>query len=292
MKITISGSLGNIGKYLSEILIKGGHELTVISSNPEKKAVIEKIGAKAAIGSVDDATFLHSAFTGADAVFVMTPPNMGGQNIIQNTVNAGKAFTSAIKSSGVKRVVMLSSIGADIEVGTGPIAGLYHIELLYKTLEDTSVTFLRAGYFYTNYYNDIQMIKNAGIMGGNYPSNTKLPIVYSADIAAAAAQELEKTGEGQDIRYIISDYISAAEVTKAIADAIGKPELNWVEFTDEQSLNGMKQVGIPGEIAELYTEMGVAIRTGKLQSDFEKSGSPISGSTKFVDFAKELAANF
>ncbi|MFW0717579.1 NAD(P)H-binding protein [Pedobacter sp. N23S346] len=292
MKITISGSLGNIGKHLSQILIDGGHELTVISSNPEKKADIEKIGAKAAIGSVSDVTFLHSAFNGADAVFVMTPPNLGGQNIIQNTVDAGKAFTAAIKSSDVKRVVMLSSIGADIEAGTGPIAGLYHIEQLYKTLENTSVTFLRAGYFYTNYYNDIPMIKNAGIMGGNYPSNAKLPLVYAADIAVAAAQELEKTGEGQNIRYIVSDYISAEEATKAIADAVGKPDLNWVEFTDEQSLNGMKQAGIPEEIAGLYTEMGIAIRTGKLQSDFEKIGTPITGATKFVDFAKELVANF
>ena len=36
MKITLTGSLGNISKPLAEILIKNGHEVTIISSNSKK----------------------------------------------------------------------------------------------------------------------------------------------------------------------------------------------------------------------------------------------------------------
>lgn len=47
MKIIISGSLGNIGKPLTAQLVKSGHEVTVISSNEDRKSAIEDLGAKA-----------------------------------------------------------------------------------------------------------------------------------------------------------------------------------------------------------------------------------------------------
>lgn len=292
MKITISGSLGNIGKHLAQILINQGHDLTVISSNADKTTAIEKIGAKAAIGSINDVPFLTSAFTGADAVFVMTPPNMGGKNIIQHTVDAGKAFTAAIQATGIKKVVMLSSIGADYENGTGPIKGLHHIEQLYKKLDHSTVTFLRAGYFYNNYFNDIPMIKHAGIMGANYPADIKIPLVHPADVALAAAEELTKNSSGHNVRYIVSDFTTMTELTKTFGKAIGSPDLKWVEFSDEQALNGMIEAGMPSEIAGLYMEMGQAIRNNKLQSDFETNGKPITGAIKIAEFAKEFANQF
>jgi uncharacterized protein YbjT (DUF2867 family) len=161
MKIIISGSLGNIGKPLTAQLVKSGHDVTVISSTADRKDAIENLGAKAAIGSVSDVDFLSKTFTGADALFAMTPPNMGGVNIIKNTTDAGAAFAKAIQETKIKRVVMLSSIGADLPTGNGPIAGLYNIEKIYEKL-DVSITFLRAGYFYFNFFNDIPMIKERG----------------------------------------------------------------------------------------------------------------------------------
>ncbi|UUC47087.1 NmrA family NAD(P)-binding protein [Flavobacterium cerinum] len=292
MKITISGSLGNIGKSLATQLVAVGHDVTVISSAADRKEAIEKLGAKAAIGSVSDPEFLKEAFVGADAVFAMTPPNMGGANIIANTVEAGKAFAKAITESGVKRVVMLSSIGADLPTGNGPIAGLYHIENLYRDLQAVSVTFLRAGLFFTNFYNDIPLIKGMGIMGANYPGTIQVPMVYPEDIATAASEELQKNTEGKNIRYIVSDVRTPNEVAQVFGAAIGKPELPWVEFTDEQSLQGMIQAGLPNEVAHLYTEMGTGFRNGTIPADFELQGSPVNGSTKLEDFAQIWATRF
>jgi uncharacterized protein YbjT (DUF2867 family) len=292
MKITVTGSLGNIGKNLIPILTGAGHEVTAISSNIKRKADIEALGAKAAIGLVSDTNFLTAAFSGADAIFAMTPPNLGGSHIIENTTNAGKAFAAAITASGVKKVVMLSSIGADVPGGTGPIEGLYYIEQIYSQLEDVSVTFLRAGYFYTNYYNDIPLIKNAGIIGSNFPATALIPLVHPADIAAAAAEELQQTATGNKVRYIVSDYRPAADLASTFGAAIGKPELPWVAFNDEEALQGMVQAGVPEEIAGLYTSMGAAIRNGAIQQDFIQTGAPVTGTIKLEDFAKEYAAAF
>ena len=289
MKITILGSLGNIGKPLTELLSNANHEVTVISTKDDRKSEIEQLGAKAAIGTIDDLEFLTATFKGSDAIFSMTPPNMGGTNIIQNTTNAGQVITKAISNSGVKRVVMLSSVGADSAIDNGPIKSLYNIEQLFSELQDVSVTFLRAGYFYTNLYGNLPMIKEMNIVGGNYPGSTSIPLVHPKDIAAAVAKEIIKTNSQSDIQYIVSDYRTANDIAKVLGNAIGKNDLQWVEFTDEQSNQGMQQAGVPPEIAGLYTEMGVGIRTGVIQKHFLEEESPVNGNTKLEDFGNEFA---
>ena len=292
MKIVITGSLGNVAKPLAQQLIHEGHNITVISSNASKKSEIESLGAKPAIGSITDLDFLVKTFEGADALFLMTPPNMGFENIVENTINAGKNYAEAIKSTGVKRIVMLSSIGVESPVENGPIKGLHHIEKFYNELENTSVTFLRAGYFYINFFNDIPMIKNAGIMGANYPENANIPLVHPTDIAKAAAEELVKNPAGKNVRYIVSEVRSASDLAKVFGSAIGNSELPWVEFKDEDSLNGMLQAGLPQEMAELYTEMGKGLRKGIVQADFIQHGSPVDGKVKLEEFAQEFASKF
>ena len=84
MKITTAGSLGNVATPLVKKLVKAGHEVTVITSNPDKKSAIAALGAAAAVGSIADARFLTESFKGADAVYAMMPPSMGAENMIEN----------------------------------------------------------------------------------------------------------------------------------------------------------------------------------------------------------------
>lgn len=290
MKVTLTGSLGNISKPLAEILFKNGHEVTVISSDAKKINVIEALGAKAAIGSVSDTAFLTEAFKGADAIYTMVPPNWGVSNYRQYIANTGKNYLEAIKASGVKRVVNLSSIGAHLPEGTGPIAGLYEVEHTLDTLDGVAVKHLRAGIFYINFFFDIPVILNMGIMGNNYESNARLVMVHPKDIAAAAAQELQGSFKGKSCRYVAGEEQEIAAVVKILGTAIGKPELPWVKFSDEETAAGMIAAGMSKAIANLYVEMGHAIGSGILFEDFHQQ-PPISwGSIKLADFANEFAA--
>ncbi|RZK79638.1 MAG: NAD-dependent dehydratase, partial [Pedobacter sp.] len=260
MKITLTGSLGNITKPLAEILIGAGQEVTIISSNPDKAKDIEALGATAAIGSVEDADFLTQAFTGKDAVYTMVPPNFGASDVRAFISSVGKKYAEAIKASGVKQVLNLSSIGADLDGGTGPIAGLHDVEQTYAELDGVAIKHLRPAYFYVNLFANIDMIKHAGILGSNYDAETPLVLVHPRDIAAAAAEELQHGINDKSIRYVVSSEATAAELTKALGTAIGKPELPWIEFSDEDALNGMVQAGLPEPMAKSYVEMGDAIR--------------------------------
>jgi len=289
MKITVTGSLGNISKPLAETLIAAGHQLTIISSNADKTQAIEALGATAAIGSVEDEAFLITAFSDADAVYTMVPPNYGATDVRGFIAGVGKKYAAAIKASGVKRVVNLSSIGAHLDGGTGPITGLHDIEETYKELEGVAITHLRPAYFYVNLLANIDMIKHAGILGSNYSAETPMVLVHPRDIAAVAAEELQNPTTETKVRYIASDETTAGELTKALGTSIGKPELPWIEFTDEQALEGMVQAGLPEPMAKSYVEMGDSIRTQKIFEHYFTNKPATFGKVKVADFAKEFA---
>ncbi|RYE20903.1 MAG: NAD-dependent dehydratase, partial [Sphingobacteriaceae bacterium] len=105
MKIIITGSLGNISKPLIKILLEKGHNVTIISRDPEKKAAIEEMGAEAAIGSLQDISFLSRALAGADAVYTMVPPvSYLDPNLdpIGHFSNLGKIYAAAIGQANVR----------------------------------------------------------------------------------------------------------------------------------------------------------------------------------------------
>lgn len=291
MKYVITGGAGHISKPLAENLLKAGHEVTIVGRNAANLKPITDLGAKAAIGSVEDVAFLTAAFAGADAVYTMVPPNMGAGNWKQYIGQIGKNYTEAIKANKIKYVVNLSSIGAHLPDGVGPVSGLYLVEQSLNTLTDVNIKHLRPSYFFANLLANTGMVKHMNIIGNNFGGeNFKMILVHTNDIAAVAAEELlDLNFTNHSIRYIASDEVSTDKIAKVLGEAIGKPELPWVVFTDEQSLGGMIQAGLPEEIAKNYTEMGNALQTGIMSEDYWKN-KPVLGKVKLEDFAKEFAA--
>lgn len=173
MKIIVTGSTGNISKPLTQTLIAAGHNVTVISSNADKVAEIESLGAKAAIGSLADADFLTQTFTGADALYAMVPPSFSAESLRAYQNETGKSYAEAIKRSGIKKVVALSSIGAHLDSGVGPIKGIHDVEGVLSGLDGVAVKFIRAPFFYINFFSNIPLIKHQGILGSNYPGRCK-----------------------------------------------------------------------------------------------------------------------
>jgi uncharacterized protein YbjT (DUF2867 family) len=289
MKIIITGSLGNISRPLATQLIAEGQEVTVISSNPEKSAEITQLGAHAAIGSVSNENFLINAFTGADLVYLMVPPDFSASNFRAYIKSVGQHYANAVKAAGVKKVVLLSSIGAHLDQGTGPIAGLHDVEQIFDPLENLDLLILRPAFFYNNFYANIDLIKHMGIIGSNYGADQAIVLVDPKDIAAAAANKIKEGFSGKSILYIASDKRKLSEVALALGTAIGKADLPWIAFDDTQAFDGMVGAGLPAEIANNYVEMGTAIRSAVLWEDFESKKITPVGKIKLEDFAAQFA---
>ena len=298
MKIVLTGSLGHIGKPLTQKLVEThrtgrqkDHEVTVISSNPERQKEIEAIGAKAAIGSVEDTAFLTTTFAGVDAVFCMIPPNFNEPDQVAYYRRIGSNFIQAIRQAGVPHVVHLSSIGAHLEKGTGFIVGSYEVEQMLNKLSDTSVTHIRPGYFYYNLFSFIKGIKSTGFIAANFGENDRLAMASPQDIAAIIAEEIVLPDTKNKIRNLVSDDLPCNEVARILGNAIGQPNLKWKLLTDEQMQTGLETADMPSSTATTLVELGATIHSGILREDFDLHPS-VNGKVKLTAFAKDFAVAF
>lgn len=297
MKIIVTGSLGYVSTPLIQELIKKGHSVTVISSNAEKQAAIEALGAKAAIGKMEDVDFLTNTFRGADAVYCMLPP-LGDYADPNNNASAGMAragaiannYVLAIERSGVKRVVYLSSIGADMKKDNGFLILHYNAEnTLNKLSSGVNISFIRPAAFYKNLLRYVNAIKNQDIIAANFGGDDLNILVSNIDIADAIVDELESQVAGRKVRYVASEELTCNEVAGILGAAIGKPDLKWVTISDDEQLNGYKAFGMNESFALEFVEMNASIHNGKYWEDYNRN-KPALGKVKLKEFAKEFAA--
>ncbi|MFZ0598138.1 MAG: NAD(P)H-binding protein [Flavobacterium sp.] len=295
MNIVLTGSLGNISKPLAIELVQKGHSVTVITRKEERQKDIEAIGAKAAIGTIEDVSFLTQTFEGADVVYLMEAwEGMG--SIFDNNVDfvaafnkIGTIYKQAITESGVTQIVHLSSIGAHTDKGTGSLYLHNAVENILKQLPHiVSIKFMRPVGFYTNIMRYIPSIKSQGAIVQTYGGDQKEPWVSPLDIASAIAEEMEKPFNGRTIRYLASDEISPNEIAKIIGNAIGKPDLKWLVISDKEMLDNMLKAGMNEWIANGFVEMQAAQRSGTLYEDYNRN-KPTLGKVKLTDFAKDFA---
>ena len=291
MKIIITGSLGNISKPLTQMLVQKNHKVTVISSNQERQKEIEALGAIAAIGTLEDVNFLTETFAGADIVYLMEPPvNFFDHNTDteKNWTNIANAYAQAIQQSGIIKAIHLSSIGAHTDKGVGMLTTHHYVENILKELPgNISIKFMRPVGFYYNMFAFIPAIKNANAIIQNYGGDEKEPWVSPLDIAAVIAEEIEKPFNGRLARYIASDEVSPNEAAKILGEATGKPDLKWLVIPDEQFLNNLINIGFNPQAAKGLTEMNAG-RRNNLYDDYNQN-KPVLGKVKLADFATEFA---
>ena len=296
MKIILTGSLGNISQPLATDLVQKGHKVVVISRNTEKQHAIEAFGATAAIGSLEDIAFLTATFTGADAVYTMVPPNNyfdPALDLLAYYHRLGNNYAQAIRDSGVKRVVNLSTIGAHLEQGSGILLGAHGVEKILNQLSsDVALTHLRPTSFYYNLLGYIAMIKSGGAIAANYGADHTIPWVSPVDIAAAIVSEIVLPKVNQKVRYVASDEVMGNVTARILGGAIGKPDLKWVLISDEETLEGLKAIGMNPKIAAGLVEMYASLQSGLLGEDYNRNKPAVMGKIKLADYAKEFAAAF
>ena len=293
MHITLTGSVGRIGKPLAQRLVAAGHEVSVISSSPARATPIVALGAKPLIGRLQDASFLTSAFAGADAVYTMAPPADyfdHDLDLLGYYRTLGASFAEAIRRAGAKRVVNLSSIGAHLSAGNGILLGTHHVERLLDALPaEVDITHVRPTEIYYNLYAYVDLIREHGIIASNVRPDVVNAWVAPADIAAAVADALTGPPAGRSVRYVTSEELTFGEVARTLGEAIGRPDLAWVPISDEQMVASLAGAGMQPSIAAGMAEMYAAIRTGELYGHYRQHPPSSLGEVKVSDFAEEFA---
>lgn len=252
MKLVINTPNGNIGRVAAHKLLDAGHELTVISRNPDKVKDLTDRGATAVQGSIEHAGALAEAFAGADAVFWLTPPNYQPEFRAWAAATARRAADAA-EVAGVKRVVVLSSVGAQHPAGAGPVSAIHDVEQVF--LERFSdVVVLRPSFFMENLLRDLPTIKD-GLLYSPAPSDLKMPMVATRDIGVKAAEALTAPAGGHRFVGVHGPRdISYGDMAATLTEVLGHP-VKHVQVTLPQVRAGMEAQGIPGFVVDLMVEL-------------------------------------
>jgi uncharacterized protein YbjT (DUF2867 family) len=287
----VLGATGHTGSVIATSLLLKGEKVRVVGRDATRLQRFVRKGAEAFTANVSDAPALTKAFTGARAAYLLLPPNITSPDYRADQERESDAIAKAVKESGLRYAVHLSSFGAGVPEGTGPIAGLHSSEQKLNAIGGLNVLYLRAGYFMENTLTAISMIQAMGIFGHAVLPDLKLPMIATRDIGDyAAGRILRLDFSGKQTRELLGERdLSMNEATSVIARGIGKPDLRYVQFPYEQVEQVLTQMGIPAKTAGQFIEMYKAINEGIVAAQEPRSPENTTP-TSFEKFVQDVFA--
>jgi len=220
----------------------------------------------------------------------MLPPDLQATDyrVAQDRVSA--AITTAIRDSAVQSVVFLSSLGAELAEGTGPIVTLYDFEQRLRQLEQVNVLVLRAAYFFENFEESLDLITQQGINANAVDPDVPVPMIATRDIATVAAEALRtRDWQGIVVRELLGPRdLTFADATRILGAQLGKPDLPYIRMTYEDLAATLEQTGFSADVARSYVELVRALNERTVRS-IEGRTAANTTPTRFEEFAAELA---
>ncbi|MBI2385599.1 MAG: NmrA family NAD(P)-binding protein [Elusimicrobia bacterium] len=241
--IAVTGATGHVGKAIVTKLKEAGHEARKVSRT---SGVPD-----------DDLVALTNAFTGADAVFLMIPPDFKAPSLRKRSDELGAKLAAAVKAAGVRRVVFLSSLNAHLHAGTGPILGLHDMEERLNALDIPELVHLRPAYFMENLLGGVDYVSRHGRYAAALRPDIAIPMIATPDIGAKAAELLAEEPFLQPrVRELLGprEY-TMTEAARILGRAIGKPDLGYAQQSYDEARRSMLDLGLTEGYADAMIEL-------------------------------------
>ncbi|WP_315582808.1 NAD(P)H-binding protein [Actinomyces viscosus] len=250
----ISGATGRVGSVIAGRLLDSGHPVRALVRRPDAAADWTSRGAEAVVLDLRDRQKLTEALNGATAFFAMMPFDLSVPDLDQYATEVADSVSNAVRESGVRHTVMLSSSGADLTEGTGPILGLHHMEqALAQT--GTILTALRPGHFQEKFGDVLGAVLHEGIFPVFASSaDTPLLMVATRDIAEIAVQELLADAQSSEAVDVVGPQYTERQVAKSLSNALGKP-LEVVTIPEPGWMDALLKAGFAPHIAESLMDL-------------------------------------
>ena len=281
----ILGASGNTGSIVANFLLSKGKKVRVVGRDSGRLQRFVDKGAEAVTADMSDAAALTKAFSGARAAYLLLPPAKSREDQEREST----AIAQAAMESGLRYAVHLTSYGAQVPEGTGPVAGLHSSEEKLNAISGLNVLHLRAAYFMENNLAAISMIQGMGIFGHALLPDLKLPMITTGDVGNYAAQRLLGLDfSGKQTRELLGQRdLSMSEATNIIGRGIGNPDLHYEQFSYDQVQQGLEQTGLTPKKAEVYVEMFKAMNASVLAAQEPRSRENTTP-TSFEKFVQDV----
>jgi uncharacterized protein YbjT (DUF2867 family) len=291
--IAVMGATGRTGSKIATQLLHAGGPVRAVGRSAARLAELADAGAEPVVGDPGDPGFLTAAFHGADAVYTMLPVDPTWSDYHAEVDRVGEAVVAAVRDSGVRHVVALSSLGAERAAGTGFIVSLYRQEQRLRALSLTNVLALRAGLFFETFVPALDLMIDQGINADTVAPDVPIPMVATRDLADAAATALRaRDWTGFLVREVLGQRdLTFREVTAILGERLGRPGLPYIQLPDAAMLHALTEAGLSADVAAQTLDMNRAISDRTIRSR-ERRGPQNTTPTRFEDFADELSSAY
>jgi uncharacterized protein YbjT (DUF2867 family) len=146
----ILGATGHVGSAVAETLLAQGEEVMVVTRDKGKSEEWKQKGAKVAVADVNNVDELRQIFREGKRLFLLNPPASPSTDTVVEERKSMHSIISALKGSGIEKIVAESTYGAQAGDGIGDLGVLYEME--QKLAEsDIPSTIIRGAYYMSNW---------------------------------------------------------------------------------------------------------------------------------------------
>ncbi|MBD1848085.1 NmrA family NAD(P)-binding protein [Cyanobacteria bacterium FACHB-63] len=286
MTIAITGATGNTGGRIAQQLIEAGANVTVLVRDPEKLHPFIRQNASVRQGSLENTQFVMEATQDVEALYWVVPYNFGAVDFRAYQHHVGSVAAAAIGANQIPYVVNLSSNGAHLPHGMGPISGLYHVEQQLNAISQ-NIVHLRPGFFMENYLMQLDSIRTANSVFLPISGDRRLAMIATQDIATVAAELLlQRNWSGCSVLGLHGPTdLSFDEAAAILSQELGRSIVH-VSIASEQFCDSLLQMGASESVATDYVEMWQGLSNPKY-SPAEPRTSQTTTPTTFAQFVQE-----
>ena len=265
--IVVTAPTSKIGTQLLKHLLDGGEPIRVIARDPSKLAGEIRERVEMVQGSHSDRIVVNKAFSGADAVFWLVPPDPKAASLDEAYVNFSRPACEAFRSQGVKRVVSVSALGR----GT-PFAGRAGHVTASLAMDDliassgVALRTLTMPSFMDNLMAQAGAIRSQGMFFSPMVPDRKFPACATSDIAAVAAKLLlDHSWTGQShVAVLGPEDLSFNEMAQIASEVLGK-QVRFQQIPMEAFKTRLAGFGMSDATVQGYADM-MAAKNGGLDN--------------------------
>lgn len=262
MTYVIAGVSGNTGRVVASTLLDAGNKVRVVVRDAKKGESWKARGAEVAVAELADTNAMAAALAGAEGAYLLLPPHPGTADYLEGERAIVESLAKAIEKAKVPHVVQLSSVGAHLPSGNGPIRTLHLAERRFRDVPGAVFTFVRAPYFMTNLAGSLGSI-DQGVFATFLDPNRPVPMSSTDDIGKVAAARLLEGATKTSVVELLGLPITPTDAAKTFG-AILDRELRVEVGPVSAMADVLNSVGMPKDLAALYAEMTEGFNTGRI----------------------------
>ena len=218
----VTGITGKVGAAVARSLLSADQAVRAVVRDRGKGAAWADLGCDVAVADLVDASALAKAFEGTEGVFAMLPPVFDPTPGFLEARKYIASMYTALAEAKPKKVVVLSTIGADAPQ-PNLLNALGLMEDAFKSLP-MPVTFLRAAWFMENAALDIASAREGTIQSYLQPLDRRVPMIATDDVGRTAAALLQENWEGRRVVELEgAQRVSPNTLADAFAKALTQP---------------------------------------------------------------------